>query len=863
MKFYGSDLEDKFIVETFKGLPKKGVFVDIGAGPDGIQGSNTYWFEKHGWTGICVDADPRNHEIQKNRNVGLHYLVSNKPGRVKFYMSKKTPDISGIIPNSANKEDEVEMETTKLENILKKHNIGVIDLMSIDTEGSEIDVFESMDFELHKPKILIVEAVTNRELNAEIEPYFKEKGYALLAEVGSNLLFALKKAPPRNPHRIIYGSSYDRGLEHLLKMWPEVKKEVPDAELHVFYGWNLFDKVFGDNPERQAWKEKINKLMEQPGITHLGRISQGACVMEHQSAGVWAYPTHFGEISCITAMRAQVYGSVPCVINYAALKETVKFGVKVEGDIYEPEVKKLFTNALIALLKDVKYQEEVRKEMMPEAKMLFSWKGVAKQWSDEFKREITVEEKVLKLIMADEPLEALKILPKGQLKDRLTKKLDHIYNPDKYIEKYANDPMNWKPGTLTQARHDWILGCLPETVIDLGCYEGSLVQRAKEQGLKAKGVELCKEAVKLCKKNGLDVVQGDACTYTDKEKFDAVSACELIEHVPDPNKLIKNMLKLTSANGWCYVTTPNGPYDTEGTRKVWEDEKALIDHVRCYNKKKMEELLRGYEYQVIENGKELYARFRENLAKEVEELMEDNQALKAWDKVKDTDSPIKERVWLRVKHAFDPQAYKKYYSEDLEEHPVSEDIAKDCSMLAPRFRWVINRIEQNKVKTAIDLGCADGYLALTLAGKGLKTTGVNLYGPSVNIARERADKFKVDATFIQKDIFDIKGKYDAVILFEVLEHLPNPRKAIDHCMSLVAPGGRLYLSTPRIDHLGIELHKQEEHKSWDDGLPSGHLRIFTEGELINLFKGYTIEQMVVDSQRNSLIEVSNDDQFNV
>lgn len=189
----------------------------------------------------------------------------------------------------------------------------------------------------------------------------------------------------RDPKTVIYGSSYDRGLEHLLKMWPDVIKEVPDAKLRIFYGWDLFDKVYGNNPERQSWKDKMNKLMEHPSITHLGRISHEACEKEHKNAGVWAYPTHFGEISCITAMRAQALGSVPVVINYAALEETVQHGVKVEGDIYEPEVKEKFTKELIKLLKSEKRQKQIREKMMPWAKKKFAWSQVAKQWDKEFK----------------------------------------------------------------------------------------------------------------------------------------------------------------------------------------------------------------------------------------------------------------------------------------------------------------------------------------------------------------------------------------------------------------------------------------------------------------------------------------------
>lgn len=192
----------------------------------------------------------------------------------------------------------------------------------------------------------------------------------------------------RNKNLIVYGSSYDRGLEHLLKMWPDIKKEVPEAELHVFYGWQLFDIAYPDNPERKAWKEKMNELMKQPGITHLGRLSHEAVKKEFETAAIWAYPTHFGEISCITAMKAQANGAVPCVIDYAALKETVQFGVKIKGDIYDPETKELYKNGLIALLRDEKYQEDVRAEMIPWANEHFSWESVAKQWSEEFKKAV-------------------------------------------------------------------------------------------------------------------------------------------------------------------------------------------------------------------------------------------------------------------------------------------------------------------------------------------------------------------------------------------------------------------------------------------------------------------------------------------
>src|SRR3990167_8861423 len=86
--YHGFDGEDKFVFENFS-LPQIGVFVDVGAGPDGIEGSNTYFLEQNGWTGLAIDGDPRNFpDLKKNRKNVICAVVSNKEEKTNYWMAE-------------------------------------------------------------------------------------------------------------------------------------------------------------------------------------------------------------------------------------------------------------------------------------------------------------------------------------------------------------------------------------------------------------------------------------------------------------------------------------------------------------------------------------------------------------------------------------------------------------------------------------------------------------------------------------------------------------------------------------------------------------------------------------------------------
>jgi glycosyltransferase involved in cell wall biosynthesis len=179
----------------------------------------------------------------------------------------------------------------------------------------------------------------------------------------------------RQKNKFIYASSYDRGLDFALKNWNRVKEQIPEAELHVYYGWDTFDALKQvRSPEYRDWMEnfqkEINELMKQDGIIHHGRVSQAELYKAFAESNIWYYPTSFLEISCITAMTSQRYGAIPVCTPIGALRETVQHGARVDRkDIMD------------ALVYTYNNPDEARREkMMKWAKDKFDMPALAKEW---------------------------------------------------------------------------------------------------------------------------------------------------------------------------------------------------------------------------------------------------------------------------------------------------------------------------------------------------------------------------------------------------------------------------------------------------------------------------------------------------
>lgn len=177
-----------------------------------------------------------------------------------------------------------------------------------------------------------------------------------------------------------YFSAYYRGLECLLKMWPKIRAKNPEATLDVYYGWESWVGLQGEDDFYIRMEQKFAEMVDQ-GVTVHGRVSHEELARAMQEIQVWAYPTEFPEIHCITALKAQEALCYPVVTNVAALAETVQCGTKIKTKkIYTDEYKQeQFIEAVV---------EALDKEMVGKPVPGVDWKDVAKQWDDAIKEQL-------------------------------------------------------------------------------------------------------------------------------------------------------------------------------------------------------------------------------------------------------------------------------------------------------------------------------------------------------------------------------------------------------------------------------------------------------------------------------------------
>jgi FkbM family methyltransferase len=202
----GEDLIASVLLTDVLGI-RHPTYLDIGA-HDPVLFSNTYLFYRTGSRGVCVEPDPDllgRIRLIRRRDTCLNVGVGVGAARQAefFVLSAKT------LSTFSREEAEAQVRTgmyriektlqiplVPVNEIIERHSSRCPDFVSLDTEGMDLEILRTFDFEKHRPLAVCVETLTHPERNrvVEVADFLATRDYGIYADTFINSIFVDARA---------------------------------------------------------------------------------------------------------------------------------------------------------------------------------------------------------------------------------------------------------------------------------------------------------------------------------------------------------------------------------------------------------------------------------------------------------------------------------------------------------------------------------------------------------------------------------------------------------------------------------------------------------------------------------------------
>lgn len=203
--------QDKFLDENVFKQMTGGVFLEMGA-DDGVIGSNTLFFERErGWSGLCIEPRRSAYEkLIKNRNcqtVNAAISADKAPTKKFLEVSGEIGQLSGLVDTFEPQYMErvrgeattkgipitiIDMPSMMLNDVLEKYGLYRINYFSLDTEGGELKILQSIDYNRFHIDCISVE---NPHEDKKMSSFLDKKGYTKLTRIKIDDIFILRTSP--------------------------------------------------------------------------------------------------------------------------------------------------------------------------------------------------------------------------------------------------------------------------------------------------------------------------------------------------------------------------------------------------------------------------------------------------------------------------------------------------------------------------------------------------------------------------------------------------------------------------------------------------------------------------------------------
>jgi len=179
-----------------------------------------------------------------------------------------------------------------------------------------------------------------------------------------------------------------------------------------------------------------------------------------------------------------------------------------------------------------------------------------------------------------------------------------------------------------------------------------------------------------------------------------------------------------------------------------------------------------------------------------------------------------------------------------------------------RVRLALDLVPPCPGGRVVDLGAGDGYVSAAAAERAGAVLGVSVDVGFPPPLAELPGKVERVRAGLPGPLPFRSGSVDVVVCLEAIEHLLDPEALLEEVVRILAPGGSLVLSTPRLDALlvvghllagiqppGVEASpRQRFGNPLGEQRPSGHLHLFTRRALREALAAHGLE---VESYREA------------
>lgn len=161
-------------------------------------------------------------------------------------------------------------------------------------------------------------------------------------------------------------------------------------------------------------------------------------------------------------------------------------------------------------------------------------------------------------------------------------------------------------------------------------------------------------------------------------------------------------------------------------------------------------------------------------------------------------------------HIKDPERYAAFY----------EQRGKDMEQYRIHPNGKVIRFVQPVGKTILDLGCNVGRYVIHYAKQGFEVVGVDISSAVLKEAERKTKLLPKEISdriaYMHSDIMDLNGigRFDTVILTEILEHVIDPFAVLEKCAKeFMKPTSKIFITAPA-ERIGIYEHVRGVPQTW-------------------------------------------------